>query len=877
MTCFKIKRSSECERLNKGDNVHQLPAWLSLPVAIIFALLFYGVYEAYVSLPKPVTLENEASHPGSFVAERAEVFLKELVALGPRIVGGRTNEVLARDLIHNALNKTASEANPAHKIEIDIQVTSGQYNLGYKPFGLATVYRKMQNVIARVTPAQGKEPDHALLINCHFDSVQAGPGATDDALNCAVMLEALRVITSTNKTFKHALVFLFNGAEENGLQASHGFITQHKWAKNIRAFINLEGAGSGGKEIMFQAGPEHPWLLDHYADFAPHPYAQAIAEELFQSGLIPSDTDFRIFRDFGHIPGVDFAHASNGYVYHTKYDSIDLIKLGTYQHTGDNLVAMLNDLGNAEEIKDTAAHAEGEMVFYDVLGLFMVTYTEITGTILNVFVAACTLITIALLLNSMANDEGLCIGSMSKEFGISILTQVGGWLAALVTSASIACILDMCGRPLSWYSRPWLITGIYVLPTFIVLAFASMALLRFKKRRLTFGHFVQLQMHCLCVMLLFILLALTAASVRSAYLLLVVVLFYELSAAFNLLTGFQNKGQKWLFAHLIFQLPALTFVLYLALTGLGVLVPITGRSGPEHNPDLLIGILSTFLSLVMGGFIVPLICLLRRSVLTIFVGLAIVGAFFIMIATPLGFPYDNSPDMPTPQRYWVFHSTRKLHNEDGTLRANESGVFMLPMDRNSPGFIKSEVPWMKDAIPVGEWCKNELFCGLPFYTSRMHKQSNYSHWVPMESPLIETNDIAKLVLINKTAINDGRTRYHFSIEGPSHMGVFISPYDNVNVVAWDVTEENPNSGPMWGNRPTYFIYYSYGTQKTDLSFTIDVEHPVQMSGAKIDIALTSHLMHLDVHKSKEFSDYLKSFPTWTHVSSWISTIESFKY
>lgn len=58
---FRIKRSSECERLNKGDNVHQLPAWLSLPVAIIFALLFYGVYEAYVSLPKPVTLENEVS------------------------------------------------------------------------------------------------------------------------------------------------------------------------------------------------------------------------------------------------------------------------------------------------------------------------------------------------------------------------------------------------------------------------------------------------------------------------------------------------------------------------------------------------------------------------------------------------------------------------------------------------------------------------------------------------------------------------------------------------------------------------------------------------------------------------------------------------
>lgn len=47
------------------------------------------------------------------------------------------------------------------------------------------------------------------------------------------------------------------------------------------------------------------FFIKHYRNAVIHPYASTVAEEMFQRHFIPSDTDFRIFRDHGKVPGLD--------------------------------------------------------------------------------------------------------------------------------------------------------------------------------------------------------------------------------------------------------------------------------------------------------------------------------------------------------------------------------------------------------------------------------------------------------------------------------------------------------------------------------------------------------------------------------------------
>lgn len=55
--------------------------------------------------------------------------------------------------------------------------------------------------------------------------------------------------------------------------------------------------------FLFFSGPQHPWLIQTYAQSVSYPFASILGQEIFQGGLVPSDTDYQIFHRYGQIPG----------------------------------------------------------------------------------------------------------------------------------------------------------------------------------------------------------------------------------------------------------------------------------------------------------------------------------------------------------------------------------------------------------------------------------------------------------------------------------------------------------------------------------------------------------------------------------------------
>lgn len=154
-----------------------------------------------------------------------------------------------------------------------------------------------------------------IMVNAHFDSVSTGYGATDDGMGVITALQLIRYFTTEGNTPKRGVVVLLNNGEEDGLYGAKAFLS-HPMATFVHAFLNLEGAGAGGRATLFRSTDTE--VTRAYAK-APHPFGSVVSSDGFALGFVRSETDYVVFKAEG-FRGLDVAFWEPRALYHTDQD-----------------------------------------------------------------------------------------------------------------------------------------------------------------------------------------------------------------------------------------------------------------------------------------------------------------------------------------------------------------------------------------------------------------------------------------------------------------------------------------------------------------------------------------------------------------------------
>jgi len=386
-----------------------------LAVAVLAAVLLLTLWGLRPPAPKPINAPVT-----EFSARRAQAVLSRLVGDGtPHPIGSAANDsVRARVL--------AELERFGYKPEVQTGFACDEYG----SCGTA------KNVVARL---EGKESGSAVLLAAHYDSVPAGPGASDDGAGTATVLEIARALKSLPQP-RHSVIFLIDDGEEAGLLGARVFVDQHRWAKEVRAAANLDARGSSGPSLLFETGSANEWIVRLYAKGAAHPATSSLFYAVYKQ--IPNDTDFTVFKAAGY-QGANFAYIGDVVQYHTPLDNFENASPSSLQHHGENALPMLFALANAE----LSNPLQKEAVFFDVFEHWTIWWPSSWTLTMAIATAVVLLLEIVWLMHK------------KRLTPTAYLWGLLGWLAMVIMTGALGWMLHMLVRkagvtPVEWIAHP---------------------------------------------------------------------------------------------------------------------------------------------------------------------------------------------------------------------------------------------------------------------------------------------------------------------------------------------------------------------------------------------------------------------------------------
>ncbi|HET7709618.1 MAG TPA: M20/M25/M40 family metallo-hydrolase [Sphingomicrobium sp.] len=214
---------------------------------------------------------------------------------------------------------------------------------------------RVRNVIATVAAGPGKH----VLLNAHYDSTPTGPGAADDGIGVAALLEIAALLK--DRPPARPVTFLFNEGEEFGLNGASAFVREEALADEVDSLVNIESRGVSGPAIMFETSQPNGAAIAAFAGAARRPYANSLSMDFAK--LIPNTTDVVEFRTAGWTV-LNYAIIGNETRYHTPGDTIAALDPSSLHHVGTEALAATRLLaaGNPAQIKART------LVFTDIAG-----------------------------------------------------------------------------------------------------------------------------------------------------------------------------------------------------------------------------------------------------------------------------------------------------------------------------------------------------------------------------------------------------------------------------------------------------------------------------------------------------------------------------
>ena len=267
---------------------------------------------------------------------------------------------------------------------------------------------RVRNVVAVMGPPAGK----ALLLSAHYDSVPVGPGASDDGIGVATLLEVGSILK--DRPLKRPVILLFNEGEELGLIGARAFLAD-PLSRDVDSLLNFEARGVNGPVTMFETSQPNGAAISTYAASVQRPFASSLSTDVAR--IIPNDTDVTTYKERGWLT-LNSAIVGNETRYHSPGDNLAGLDPRSLQDMGNEALALASNLSAG------IPEASGTRIFFDFSQRIFIQMPLWAGVI-------CLLVLLASF-GGVSWNRGAPIRGTAVVLGAIVSASVLAWLALTI-------------------------------------------------------------------------------------------------------------------------------------------------------------------------------------------------------------------------------------------------------------------------------------------------------------------------------------------------------------------------------------------------------------------------------------------------------------